>query len=439
MNLNILQAFRHEIYACLTRSADSLFNTADALLSESQARSFAELSLSPFFERRWPSLYEAFEDGIIEQEALRRVFAAHAPIATEGERLLLGIDASRIERPEASTSADRTVVHKPNLPENRTPITYGWQFSTLVVLPQQPSSWTYLLDQQRISSTQTAVQVAIAQIVAVVPQLAARPVIVSDRWYSCAPFLLGTRDVKADKLLRVKCNRVFYRPAPPPTGKRGAPRKDGDRFQCCDPSTHGDPDEQWQGSDPSGTSIQVSCWCRLHLRAAREVEVTLIRVERPIETATKRKERVSWFLWHGEDPLPLAEVWSSYQRRYSQEHGYRFDKQCLLWERAHLRTPQQFERWSHVVAIAHNQLVLARSLSLVQQRPWEASTRACTPQQVRRAMPRILAQLGTPAKPVQPRGKSPGRQAGATVTRATRYEVVRKPKPLPKKVRDAAS
>lgn len=432
MNLNTLQAFRHGVYASLTRSADSLFNAVDALLSESQARSFAELSLSPFFERRWPSLYEAFEDGRIEQDSLRHVFASHAPVPSEGERLWLGIDASRIERPEAHTSADRTVVHKPNLPESRRPITYGWQFSTLVVLPQQPSSWTYILDQRRIASTQTAVEVAVEQIAAVVPQLAARPVITSDRWYCCAPFLLGTQQVQADKLLRVKSNRVFYRPAPPPTGKRGAPRKDGDRFQCSNESTHGEPDEQWQGKAPTGDSIQVSCWHRLHLRAARDLEVTLIRVERPIETTTKRKERVSWFLWHGQEPLPLGEVWNRYRRRYSQEHGYRFDKQCLLWERPHLRTPEQFERWSHVVAIAHNQLVLARSLGHVELRPWEPSRRPCTPQQVRRAMPRILAQLGTPAKPVQPRGKSPGRPAGATGTAATRYEVVRKPKPVPK-------
>ncbi len=34
MNLNILQNFRHEIYSCFERAADALFNTADALLTE---------------------------------------------------------------------------------------------------------------------------------------------------------------------------------------------------------------------------------------------------------------------------------------------------------------------------------------------------------------------------------------------------------------------
>lgn len=68
----------------------------DALLTETQACSFAELSLSPFFQRRWCSLYEAFEDGRIDQE-----------------RLWLDRDATSIERLESETSPDRTVVSKP--------------------------------------------------------------------------------------------------------------------------------------------------------------------------------------------------------------------------------------------------------------------------------------------------------------------------------------
>ena len=47
MNLNTVQGFRHEIYGCFDRAADALFNTVDALLTETQAHSFPELSLSP--------------------------------------------------------------------------------------------------------------------------------------------------------------------------------------------------------------------------------------------------------------------------------------------------------------------------------------------------------------------------------------------------------
>jgi hypothetical protein len=58
-----------------------------------------------------------------------------------------------------------------------------------------------------------------------------------------------------------------------------------------------------------------------------------------------------------------------------QEHGYRFDKQSLMWEQPRLRTPEQFERWSHIVAIAHNHLVLASPLVEAELRPWESKHR----------------------------------------------------------------
>lgn len=36
-----------------------------------------------------------------------------------------------------------------------------------------------------------------------------------------------------------------------------------------------------------------------------------------------------------------------------------------------MRTPEQFERWSHIVAIVHNHLVLACDLVEAEVRPWE--------------------------------------------------------------------
>src|SRR6266852_5094991 len=90
MNLNTLYDFRHEVYGCFTRASDALFNTVDALLTETQAHSFPELSLSPWFARRWCSLYEAFEDGRIDQERLRRVFARVSAAARRGRTDMAG-------------------------------------------------------------------------------------------------------------------------------------------------------------------------------------------------------------------------------------------------------------------------------------------------------------------------------------------------------------
>lgn len=94
--VDTLQQFRQDVYACFQRSRDALFNTVDALLTKPEA----------------------------------------------GKWLWLGIDVSRIARPQAVTSADRTAQPVPNLPACKKPITFGWQFSTLAVLPAPPSNWT---------------------------------------------------------------------------------------------------------------------------------------------------------------------------------------------------------------------------------------------------------------------------------------------------------
>ena len=75
MNLNTLNEFRHAIYQCFCRAHDALFNVCDALVSDSAARSFAELSLSPSVTRRWPSVYAAMRDGQIDRMQLQQVFA----------------------------------------------------------------------------------------------------------------------------------------------------------------------------------------------------------------------------------------------------------------------------------------------------------------------------------------------------------------------------
>ncbi len=440
MNLNTLQDFRQEVYGCLTRASDALFNTVDALLCETQAHSFPELSLSPWFQRRWCSLYEAFEDGRIDQERLRRVFAKYLLRPVEGERVWLGIDATSIERPESQTAPDRTVVYVPNLPESSKPISYGWQFSTVVILPDPSSSWTAVLDQRRIRSDQTSVEVAAAQLRELAGLLdgGCRPIVATDRWYSCAPFLLATDGLPFDKLLRLKRKRVLYRAAPAPTGKRGAPRKDGERFQCGNPTTYGEASGSWQGTDAKGHAVEITWWHGLHLPKARHLQVTVIRVLRHGATDRPRDPRESWFLWDGSVEASMPEVALGYRRRYSHEHGYRFEKQGLLWVKPRLRTPAQFERWSQVVAIVHNHLVLARPLVQAHLRPWESSQRQASPQQVRRGIAKIMAQLGTPARSPKPRGKSPGRQKGTVVRLAPRHGVVYKSKPGPKKRRKRA-
>src|SRR5947209_6224282 len=189
MNLNTLNEFRHEVYGCFKRAGDALFNTVDALSSETAAHSFPELSLSPFFQRKWASAYEAFEDGQIDAERLRHVFVQFAPLAGMGQHVFLGIDTSNLYRPQANTSADRTMVPLPNLPECDHAVSAGWVGSLVVLLPQEAGQGTFVLESRRVTSSELATEVAASQLRAVVDllvQRGLRPVIIGDRWYACA-------------------------------------------------------------------------------------------------------------------------------------------------------------------------------------------------------------------------------------------------------------
>jgi len=433
MQYTILEVYRHNLYhECFTRAADALFDLLDALLTDSTARSLIELSQAASFRRKWPSLYEALQDGQIDRTALLRVFLELLPQRLVGTRLALGLDTSSILRPEAHTSADRTLVYRSNLPKDATPVGPGWSFSALVVLPDPVSSWTYILDHRRVPSSETATTIGVAQLQAVAPKLPAawgRALLLLDRGYSNAPWVDASANLLIDQLIRARADQVLYHPAPPASGKRGAPRKDGARFKGSEVATHGPPDADWKGLDAKQQAVQVSCWQGLHLRKARQVTITAVRIIRSGARNTKRDPREAWFWWLGGQLPALAELAGVYARRFGQEQGYRFDKQDLLWAAARVRTPEQMERWTDLVAIVHNTLVLAQPKVEAERRPWEAFGRAATPRQVRRAMGRIIAQVGTPARAPQPRGKARGRALGARVKPAERHAVVRKSPP----------
>ena len=181
---------------------------SDARLREPHARSLPELSLSAFFERRWPSVYEALQDGRINTERLR----------------------------------------------------------------EQPSSWVGILEQRRMGTAQAAIEVGIEQLRALLPLMAGRRVILlADRWYASARFVQACRELGVGALIRLKCNRKLYRAAPPRTPKqRGAPCTHGPLFQGTRPETYGPADAEWEGVDEHGKRVVVSCWTGLHFRETPE-------------------------------------------------------------------------------------------------------------------------------------------------------------------------
>jgi len=240
------------------------------LMTETTAKSLPELTQSLWFERQWPSVYEAFEDGRIDQPRLQKTFARYLPQLGAEKGVGVGIDGSSVPRPCSVTSADRTAPHVHTLPECKNPVTPGWQFSTVVVLPDPPRSWTFILDQQRVTSETTAIQVAEAQLRQLVPLLpgpracwlwteaTTRP----GCGVAVVRSTLGSWGASS-------ATAVFTEPLLLPRARRGLGAKMG---RNCSPRTRRRTASQMEpprARMPADRRVQISWWKHLHVKEAR--------------------------------------------------------------------------------------------------------------------------------------------------------------------------
>jgi hypothetical protein len=132
--------------------------------------------------------------------------------------------------------------------------------------------------------------------------------------------------------------------------------------------------------------------------------------------------------WSEGEAPNLGLLWRAYVRRFDLEHTFRFLKQSMGWTTLRVRHPEQADRWTWLVVSAFTQLRLARSVVADLRLPWERryDTGRLTPVRVHRVVLAFLAELGTPAKPPKPCGRSPGRPKGRLSGRAKRYPAVKK-------------
>ena len=82
------------------------------------------------------------------------------------------------------------------------------------------------------------------------------------------------------------------------------------------------------------------------------------------------------------------------------------------------------------------QLWLAKDIVKEYHLPWQISQYNLTPGGVAQSMLGRLAEIGTPALPPKPRGKSTGWKPGKKRRKRTRYPVVKKGKSIYKKAKN---
>ena len=108
-----LQQFRAALYHTFMHRADAVFELIDALAGDSQARTPVELSLSPLFQRQYPSIYDGLDGWRYDEPAVKAwLLQVASTLACEDFRLI-GVDHTPKPRPYARKVADRSFVHQP--------------------------------------------------------------------------------------------------------------------------------------------------------------------------------------------------------------------------------------------------------------------------------------------------------------------------------------
>jgi hypothetical protein len=429
-----LERFRAQLYHVVLRTRrDALFDLVDALLTSDGPRTLVRLSLAACFPRGWTSACDAIADGRLNATALRRLCVRSLPAPAPDRRELWAIDGTTWPRPAAKTSAARTFCRFVTSGQPQEGIVPGWEYQVLAVIPEEAGSWALPLDAaRRDPEAGTPTQLAVRQVgrcLRVRLPGAPRPVGVLDSHYRVHE-LIGA-GLACDWLVRLQSNRRLFR-APPPYAGTGAPRKHGPKVKLDDPTTHGTPDRTQVIHDPVRGKVVIDAWCALHDQSAPDCPFAVIRVQPERLPRREGPPAPLWLAWTGDAlPADLAYLWHWYERRFAEEHLFRFVKQELGWTTVRLRDPVAADRWTSLVGAVVWQLWLARESVADQRLPWERAVApgGLSPGRVRRAFGGLLLGLVPRSRVPQTRGKSPGRQVGACPGRQERHPVHRRGPP----------
>jgi hypothetical protein len=441
--LDVLHTFRKSLYRCFDRRADALFELADAILTAGVVPSPVHLSLEAVHRRGWGSLYAALNRGRIDAEALRDLLACYPLPAESATTSVYAVDVSVWSRCDAESSPERGFYYHPSRHSAGQPIVAGWAYQWIAQLGFARESWVAPVDVRRLRPAENSNVIAAAQVKALVDRLPenedAVPLFVFDAGYDPVQVQQGLEGGGVQTLVRLRAGRCFYADPVGPPAKTGRPRRHGPKLDTKDPETWPEPSVEHHCEDPGYGAVRVRAWAKLHpktqdhsTRGTRRprpiVRGTLVLVEVSRLPRPTREPRKLWLWWAGSGEPDLDLLWRAYVRRFDLEHTFRFLKQTLGWTVPRVRHPEQADRWSWLILAAYMQLRLARPCVQDLRLPWERhyAPDRLTPLRVRRSVLTLLLELGTPANPPKPCGRSPGRPKGSHSGRARRYPAMKK-------------
>jgi len=445
-----LAGFRRELYRCLGKRRDALFELGDAVLCRpGRVHMLAELSLEPECRRGHGAVYDALSCGEVRVARLRRALAGLPLPAWDDGRIRLGVDVSPWLRPGAATSPGRLFCHVYGRGKGQAQMIPGWPYSVIAALEPGRTSWTAVLDAVRLGPEDDETAVTAAQVRDVVHRLIEaghwRPgdpamLIVFDAGYDVTRLAFLLAGLPVELLGRLRADRVMQLPAlARQPGTMGRPRKHGRELALADPATWPAPQVTTSTATSRYGTAVASAWDRVHPRLTHRaawldhdgplpvIDGTLIRLQ--VDHLPGDRDPKPVWLWSsvtGAAPDQVDRLWQAFLRRFDLEHTFRLFKQVLGWTAPKIRDPAAADRWTWLIIACHAQLRLARPLAADLRLPWQRPCQGSrlTPARVRRDFRNIRATAGCPAGAPKPGKPGPGRPSGSKNRRpATRHDV----------------
>ncbi|MER5602248.1 transposase [Streptomyces sp. NPDC002265] len=245
-----LARFRRGYHNCLYRRADALFELTDAVLcSGTPVRSLVELAPEPEFQRGHGALYDAVNQGWMEFTRLRRLVAT-TPVHRSAEgRIVLAVDVTPWLRPDADTSPERRFCHVSGYGTATGQNIPGWPYSFLAALEPGRSSWTAILDAQRVAPGDDVTELTADQIREALARLTRTGhrhegdpdvLVVLDAGHDATRLAWLLSDLPVELVVRVRSDRVYYTDPGEPVYRRkgGRPARHGRHLTLnADPDT----------------------------------------------------------------------------------------------------------------------------------------------------------------------------------------------------------
>ncbi len=332
-DINKLIEFRQVIYenGMLARR-DALFDLLDALISEGSISSFAMLSQSSRFRRKWSSLYAAVEDGELDSAWLRNFLARQVP---QQGICVFPMDGSPWPRPRSRVLDDRQFVYQATSAVNGGTVTIGYPYSLLEWCVEPHSSWSLLIDGCRVASSQT-------------------------------PQELGAEQIQALAEARAKCSETW-----------------------------GTPDEVIELEDPYWRQVHLEHWNGLHEKKDADVPYDVIRACVHLERSRPPAALwLAWLAPHSLPngiAVTVETIWRAYSSCWPVEPSIHFRKETLGWTLPRFQTKEAGDRWTELTSIVCWMIFLARPIVEDTQLPWQKPQQRLTPQRVQQSIRLIMA------------------------------------------------